>query len=115
VRLTEVASDRKFRPILLLSFASPSLNDKFNFVVPPMAKVAGLSGSAVGTILGSCASASLAARAILPLVVNRVRHWPVVANLFPVAGIGLILFRMVNEPLAYTPLAMSIGLSHDMG
>jgi MFS family permease len=66
VRLIEVVSDRHFRPILLMSFTSPSLTDMFNFVVPLMAKAAGLSGSAVGTILGSYASASFAARAILP-------------------------------------------------
>jgi len=114
-RLIEVVSDRKFRPILLMSFASPSLSDMFNFVVPLMAKAAGLSGSAVGTILGSYASASFAARAILPLVVNRVRHWVVVANLFLVSGIGLILFGLVDEPWAYMALAMAIGLSHGMG
>ena len=115
VRLIEVVSDRHFRPILLMSFTSPSLTDMFNFVVPLMAKAAGLSGSAVGTILGSYASASFAARAILPLVVNRVRHWVVVANLFMLSGIGLILFGVVTEPWAYIPLAMAIGLSHGMG
>jgi MFS family permease len=115
VRLIEVVSDRQFRPILLMSFASPSLTDMFNFVVPLMAKAAGLSGSAVGTILGSYASASFAARAILPLVVNRVRHWVVVGNLFLVSGIGLVLFALVTEPWSYIPLAIAIGLSHGMG
>lgn len=114
-RLIDVVSDRKFRPILLMSFASPSLTDMFNFVVPLMAKAAGLSGSVVGTILGSYASASFAARAILPLVVKRVRHWVVVANLFLLAGAGLVLFALVTAPWAYIPLAMAIGLSHGMG
>ena len=115
VKLIEAVSDRQFRPILLMSFTSPSLTDMFNFAVPLMAKAAGLSGSAVGTILGSYASASFAARAILPLVVNRVRHWVVVANLFLLSGIGLVLFAVVTEPWAYIPLAMAIGLSHGMG
>jgi MFS family permease len=48
-------------------------------------------------------------------VVNRVRHWVVVANLFMLSGIGLILFGVVTEPWAYIPLAMAIGLSHGMG
>lgn len=114
-RLIEVLSDRQFRPILLMSFASPSLTDMFNFVVPLMAKAAGLSGSAVGTILGSYAGASFVARAILPLVVDRVRHWVVVANLFLLSGIGLILFAVITTPWVTVPLAMAIGLSHGMG
>lgn len=113
--LIQAVSDRRFRPILLVSFANPSLTDMFNFVVPLMAKMAGLSGSAVGTILGSYAGASFVARAVLPFVVHRVRHWVVVAQLFTVAGLGLILFGLVSEPLAYVPLAIAIGLSHGMG
>ncbi len=115
VRLLDAVSDRKFRPIMLVSFTNPTLSDMFNFVVPLMAKLAGMSGSAVGTILGSYASASFAARVILPLFVNRVRHWVVVANLYIIAGAGLILFGLVTQPLFYVPLAMAIGLSHGMG
>lgn len=113
--LIQAVSDRRFRPILLVSFANPSLTDMFNFVVPLMAKMAGLSGSAVGTILGSYAGASFVARAVLPFVVHRLHHWVVVAHLFTIAGVGLILFGIVSEPLAHVALAIAIGLSHGMG
>lgn len=115
VRLLEAVSDRTFRPILLVSFANPTLTDMFNFVVPLVAKQAGLSASVVGTILGSYASASFIARAVLPAIVNRIRHWAVVANLYVIAGIGLILFGLTTEPAFYVPLAIAIGMSHGMG
>ena len=115
VRLLEAVSDRKFRPILLVSFTNPTLSDMFNFVVPLIAKQAGLSGSMVGTILGAYTSASFASRLILPTFVKRVRHWVVVSNLYVVAGIGLIAFGLVSQPAFYVPLAMAIGMSHGMG
>jgi len=115
VHLLAAVSDRKFRPILLVSFTNPSLTDMFNFIVPLLAKAAGLSGSVVGTILGSYAGASFVARAGLPLFIDRVRHWVVVANLYIIAGIGLILFGLAGQPLFYVPLAMAIGMSHGMG
>lgn len=115
VRLFDAVSDRKFRPILLVSFTNPTLSDMFNFVVPLIAKQAGLSGSMVGTILGAYTSASFASRLILPAFVNRVRHWVVVSNLYIIAGIGLIVFGLVSQPAFYVPLAMAIGMSHGMG
>lgn len=115
VRLLEAVSDRKFRPVLLVSFTNPTLTDMFNFIVPLMAKQAGLSGAVVGTILGSYSSSAFIARMVLPLFVQRVRHWVVVSNLFITAGIGMILFGLVVEPAYYVPLAIAIGMSHGMG
>jgi len=115
VRLLEVVSDRKFRPVLLISFTNPTLTDMFNFIVPLMAKQAGLSGAVVGTILGSYSSSAFIARTVLPLIVQRVRHWVAVSYLFITAGIGMILFGLVGEPAYYVPLAIAIGMSHGMG
>lgn len=115
VRLLEAVSDRKFRPVLLISFVNPTLTDMFNFIVPLLAKQAGLSGAVVGTILGSYSSSSLLARISLPLFVQRVRHWMVVSYLFIAAGIGLVLFGFVVNPSYFVPLAMAIGLSHGVG
>ncbi len=114
-RLIDVVSDSKFRPILLVSFTNPTLSDTFNFIVPLIAKQAGLSGSMVGSILGAYTSASFASRLILPTFVKRVRHWVVVSNLYVIAGIGLIAFGLVSQPAFYVPLAMAIGMSHGMG
>ncbi|MBM3345422.1 MAG: MFS transporter [Betaproteobacteria bacterium] len=115
VRLLEAVSDRKFRPVLLVSFVNPSLTDMFNFIVPLLAKQAGLSGSIVGTILGCYSTASFIARVALPLIVRRIKHWVAVSNLYIIAGLGLIAFAMVSEPLFYMALAIAIGLSHGMG
>jgi hypothetical protein len=71
VRLIEVVSDRQFRPVLLMSFASPSLTDMFNFVVPLMAKAAGLSGSAVGT--SGCKRAISCSNPLLRFVIRSAR------------------------------------------
>lgn len=115
VRLIDAVSDRRFRPILLVSFANPTLTDMFNFIVPLIAKSAGLSGAVVGTILGCYSASSFIARAVLPVIVNRVRHWTVVANLYIIAGIGLIVFGFASQPAFYVSIAMAIGLSHGMG
>lgn len=115
VRLLEAVSDRKFRPVLLISFVNPTLTDMFNFIVPLLAKQSGLSGAVVGTILGSYSSSSLFARVVLPLIVQRVRHWITVSTLFIIAGTGLVLFGLVATPTWYVPLAMAIGISHGMG
>ena len=79
--------------------------DLFTFVMPIHGTRLGLSASVIGLVLGCFGGAIFLVRLILPLVVHRLREWPLLIGAMVATGTAMAVFPLLSS----TPLLMLTG------
>ena len=85
--------------------------DLFTFVTPIHGTRLGLSASAIGLILGCFGGAIFLVRLVLPMVVHRLREWPLLIGAMVATGAGLALFPLISSLPLLMLIAFLIGLA----
>lgn len=85
--------------------------DLFTFVTPIHGTRLGLSASAIGLILGCFGGAIFLVRLVLPLVVHRLREWPLLIGAMIATGAGMAVFPLLSSVPLLMLTAFLIGLA----
>lgn len=103
----------RIKPLRRAFVASALLSmgwDLFTFVTPIHGTRLGLSASTIGLILGCFGGAIFLVRMLLPLVVHRLREWPLLIGSMVVTGVAMALFPLVEQVPLLMGLAFLLGL-----
>jgi predicted MFS family arabinose efflux permease len=85
--------------------------DLFTFVTPIHGTRLGLSASAIGLILGCFGGAIFLVRLVLPLVVHRLREWPLLIGAMIATGAGMAVFPLLSSVPLLMLTAFLIGIA----
>jgi len=85
--------------------------DLFTFVTPIHGTRLGLSASVIGLILGCFGGAIFLVRLVLPLVVHRLREWPMLIGAMIATGAAMAVFPLLSSVPLLMLTAFLIGLA----
>ena len=85
--------------------------DLFTFVTPIHGTSLGLSASTIGLILGAFGGAIFLVRVLLPLLVHRVREWPLVIGGMFATGAAMAVFPLIEQVPLLMAVAFALGLA----
>ena len=101
-------------PALRYTFiASGLLNmgwDIYSFLMPIYGSRIGLAAGTIGIIMASFALATFVVRALLTLIVRRIRQWLLIASAMTLAGFAYLLFPFVHSVPLLMALSFVLGL-----
>ncbi|MCE3000698.1 MAG: MFS transporter [Betaproteobacteria bacterium] len=85
--------------------------DLFTFVTPIHGTRLGLSASVIGLILGCFGGAIFLVRLVLPVVVHRLREWPMLIGAMIATGVAMAVFPLLSSVPLLMLTAFLIGLA----
>lgn len=107
----DLLRDARLRRLLLVNWFMSSSWDLHAFMVPVLAHERGLSASAIGMILGTFSTASMAVRMLMAVVASRIREWALVTATLAIAGAGFFLYPFSPSAAAMATCSAVIGLA----
>ncbi len=110
-RLGDLFRIRNLRRAFVASAALSMAWDLFTFVTPIHGTRLGLSASTIGLILGCFGAAIFAVRLVLPLVVHRLREWPLLIGGMVATGTAMAVFPLIGSAPLLMAVAFVIGLA----
>lgn len=110
-RLADLLRIHNLRRAFVVSVALSSAWDLFTFVTPIHGTQLGLSASAIGLILGAFGAAIFLVRVLLPLIVHRVREWPLLVGAMIATGFAMGVFPLIESTGLLMAVAFMIGLA----
>ena len=110
-RLIDLFHIRDLRRAFVTSAALSMAWDLFMFVTPIHGTRLGLSASIIGLILGSFGAAIFLVRVLLPLIVHRLREWPLLIAGMLATGVAMTVFPLIDQVPALMAVAFMLGLA----
>lgn len=110
-RAIDLFRDRGLRRAFVASAILSMAWDLFTFVTPIHGTRLGLSASTIGLILGAFGGAIFLVRVLLPLLVHRVREWPLVIGGMIATGAAMTMFPLIGQVPLLITIAFVIGLA----
>ena len=110
-RLIDLFHIRDLRRAFVTSAALSMAWDLFMFVTPIHGTRLGLSASVIGLILGSFGAAIFLVRVLLPLIVHRLREWPLLIGGMLATGAAMVVFPLIDQVPALMAVAFLLGLA----
>jgi MFS family permease len=98
------------RRVLVVSALLSMAWDLFTFLIPIYGAKLGLSASVIGLILGAFGAAVFTVRLLLPLLVRRVRPWPLLIGAMFATAAALALLPMMTSVTPLMSVAFLLGL-----
>src|SRR5438132_1106434 len=84
--------------------------DIYGFLMPLYGSRIGLAAGTIGLVMSSFALATFVVRALLTMLVQRVRHWVLISSAMGVAGTAYLLFPFVHSVPLLMALSFMLGL-----
>ena len=103
------------RNALIASGIIASGYDLFQFYMPVYGHAMGLSASAIGMVIGSCALATFVIRVALPRLVERSSEWDVLTYAIFVAAGAFVLFPFFRDAFSLAAISFLLGLGIGCG
>jgi len=110
-RLGDLFRIRNLRRAFVASAVLSMAWDLFTFVTPIHGTQLGLSASTIGLILGCFGAAIFAVRLVLPLLVHRLREWPMLIGGMIATGTAMAVFPLIGSAPLLMVVAFVIGLA----
>lgn len=110
-RLIDLFRLRDLRRAFVASAALSMAWDLFTFVTPIHGTRLGLSSSTIGLILGAFGAAIFLVRVLLPLIVHRLREWPLLITGMLATGAAMAVFPLIDRVPLLMAIAFLLGLA----
>ncbi len=110
-RIADLWRIRGLRRAFVASAVLSMAWDLFTFVVPIHGTRLGLSASVIGLILGCFGGAIFLVRLILPLMVHRLREWPLLIGAMVATGTAMLVFPLLSSVPLLMLTAFLLGLA----
>jgi cyanate permease len=98
------------RTTLIAGGVIGSAKDLFQFYMPVYGHAIGLSASAIGTVIGSAALASVVIRGAIPWVVRRLTETQILTSAIFIATLSFVLMPFFGNPYVLASIAFMMGL-----
>lgn len=114
-RVFDLLEDRGLRPVFLVTGLLSMAWDMFIFLAPLHGVAAGLTATAIGTVVAAFSAGTFAIRLGLPFMSRRLSEWRIMSLTLFVTAVGFVAFPLMHGfwPLAGASflLGMSLGCS----